>query len=128
MVAPVRTVSAPKILSDLVMWEEELAYSREIAGTVHKDTVTVLGTPLALDANSKMVPWLADNSLTCIGFAITARPAATAADTTGDIQYIRRTAILKDSGIVWPAGVTAPNKAAALASVEARGVVARAAL
>lgn len=125
MVAPVRKITAPKILSDLVLWEEELAYSREASGAVKSTTVTDLGTPLALDADHKVVPLPADGSLVCIGFALTAR-AATAADTMGGLDYIRRTAILKDFGIVWPAGISADNKAKALAEVEVRGVVVRA--
>lgn len=127
MVAPVRKVTAPKIASDLVMWEEELGYSREAAGTVKATTVTDIGTPLALDVDHKTVPLLADGSLTCIGVAISAR-AATAADTTGDLVYIRRTAILKDSGIVWPAGISDANKTKALGEIEPRGVITRAAV
>lgn len=124
MVAPVRKITAPKILSDLVMWEEELAYSREAAVTVKNTTVTEIGTPLAIDEDDKVVPLPADGSAVCIGFALTAR-AATAADTSGGLDYIRRTAILKDFGIVWPAGISAANKAKALGEVEVRGVVVR---
>ncbi len=127
MVAPVRRVTAPKILSDVVLWEEEVAYSREIAGTVKATTVTDLGTPIALDANGKVVPLPSDGSLVCIGVALTAR-AATAADTTGDLNYVRRTAILKDSGLVWPTGISDANKTKALGEIEVRGVVVRPAL
>lgn len=125
MVAPVRKITAPKILSDLVMWEEELAYSRESAVTVKNTTVTEIGTPLATDEDGKVVPLPADGSAVCIGFALTAR-AATAADTSGGLDYIRRTAILKDFGIVWPADISAANKAKALGEVDVRGVVVRA--
>lgn len=127
MVAPVRVVSAPRILSDLVLFEEELGYSREVAGTVLNTTVTDLGTPLALDANHKLVPWVNDASLPCIGFSLSVR-TATAADTTGDVQYIRRTSILKDFAIQWPAGTLAAAKTQALADVEVRGVIVRSAL
>lgn len=127
MVAPVRKVTAPRILSDLVKYEEELAYSREIAGVVKLDTVTDVGTPLALDANSKTVPLPADGSLVCIGVSLSVR-AATTADTTGDITYIRRQSILASSGIIWPTGISDANKAKALGEIEIRGVVVRAAV
>ena len=126
MVAPVRKVTAPRILSDVVLWEEELAYSRESVGTVDSDTVTEIGTPLAKDADGKTVPLPADGSLTCWGVAISPR-AATTADTTDDIVAIRRTAMLKDTGILWPAGISAANKAKALGEIETRGVIVRAA-
>lgn len=125
MVAPVRKITAPKILSDLVLWEEELAYSRAASGTVKATTVADIGTPLALDADHKVVPLPTDGSLVCIGFATMAR-AATTADATGGLDYIRRTAICKDFGIVWPTGISDANKAKALDEVEIRGVVVRA--
>lgn len=118
MVAPVRTYIQPKVLSDVVAYEEELAYSREIAGTVKNTTVAELGTPLALDANSKMVALPADGSLACIGVSLSYRDA-TAADTTGDIQYIARQALLKSGGISWPAGISDTNKTKAITELKA---------
>ena len=125
MVAPVRQVFAPKIISDVVLWEEDLAYSRDAAGVVLATTVTDIGTPLALDANGKLVPLPADGSLTCLGVSLSVR-AATSADTTGGVIYIRRTAILKSGGILWPTGITPTFQTQALTDIEHRGVIVRA--
>lgn len=45
MVAPVRTVSAPKILSDLVKWEAECGYCRD-EGVILANNPVKIGTPL----------------------------------------------------------------------------------
>lgn len=118
MVAPVRTYTQPKVVSDVVLYEEELAYSREVAGVVNKTTVTELGTPLALDADHKLVPLPNDGSLACVGVALSTR-AATPADTTGDIQYIARQAMLKSTGIAWPTGISTVNIAKAVGELKA---------
>lgn len=128
MVAPVRKVTAPKIVSDVVLWEEELAYSRETAAIVHANTAYDLGTPIAVDADGKTVPLPSDGSLVCTGVAISVF-AAQVADYVGGLVFIKRTAILKSSGIIWPAGISDANKAKAIGELEApRGVVVRAAV
>jgi hypothetical protein len=224
MVAPVRTLAAPKILSDLVKWEEELAYSRD-EGVLLASNAVVIGTPLGkitlgavsvaaktggntgngvftLDATTPKLayaragvyavrctaaaanggtfrvydplgrslgdvavggtfanqikfaiadgatdfivgdgfdvtiaagsgklkildPAALDGSATCVGFATHVVDPGNA---DGRVVYVSRTAILADSGIAWPAGFTDPQKAAALADVEPRGVIARAGL
>lgn len=115
MVAPVMAVQAPKILSDVVKWEEELGYSREVATLA--SGVVALGTPLAKDAEGGIVPLPADGSLGCIGVAVNGRDASTAP--AGGLVYIARAAILADFGIVWPAGVSAANIAKAVAEMRA---------
>lgn len=127
MVAPVRKITAPRILSDLVLWEEELAYSRDVPSAVKADTVTDIGTPVAKDEDGAIVPLPADGSLVCWGVAISAR-AATTADAVGGLTAIRRVAMLKDTGILWPAGISAVNRQKALDELETRGVITRAAL
>ncbi|WP_051949248.1 head decoration protein [Methylosinus sp. PW1] len=224
MVAPVRTVSAPKLISDLVKWEEELAYSREEAALLANNAV-IIGTPLgkvsigaasvaaktggntgngvfSLDGTTPIIvsaevgvyavrciaaasnsgtfrvfdpkgralgdvvvgstfanqikfaiadgatdfivgdgfdvtiaagsgkikildPAALDGSAKCEGFSAIVRDPGNA---DGRIVYIKRTAILADSGIVWPVGFTDAQKAQALADVEPRGVVVRAGL
>jgi hypothetical protein len=223
MVAPVRTVSAPKLISDLVKWEEELAYSREEAALLANNAV-IIGTPLgkvsigaasvaaktggntgngvfSLDGTTPILasaevgvyavrciaaansgtfrvfdpkgralgdivvgstfanqikfaiadgasdfivgdgfdvtiaagtgkikildPAALDGSAKCDGFSVIVRDPGNA---DGRIVYIKRTAILADSGIVWPVGFTDAQKAQALADVEPRGVVVRAGL
>lgn len=70
-------------------------------------------------------PTATDGSQTLWGFAANDVTAADAVDNTGGLA-IRREAILRDGGIIWPAGLSAANKAAAIAAADARGIVIRA--
>jgi hypothetical protein len=48
---------------------------------------------------------------------------ATAADVMG--VGITREATVKEDGLIWPAGISAPNKAAAIAQLKALGIIIR---
>lgn len=116
MVAPVRKYSQPKILSDVVKYEEEIGYSRDVA-TLAAGAVIALGTLVALD-DGKIVPLADDGSLACVGVSIVAASAA-GADAPGAALYIARQAVIADSGIEWPAGISDDNKAKAIAELKA---------
>ena len=83
----------------------------------------------AVGANDgKIVKWdptATDGSQTLWGFAANDVTAADGVDNTGGLA-IRREAILRDGGILWPAGLSAANKAAAMAIADIRGIVIRA--
>ncbi|MCW2276370.1 hypothetical protein GJ654_18760 [Rhodoblastus acidophilus] len=117
MVAPVRTYTQPKILSDLVKYEEEVGYSRD-TGTLKAGETTVIGTPVAHDANGKVVALPNDGSLACIGVSIAERSAGVA-DVTDGALYIANNALLADSGIVWPSGISGANKTKAVGELRA---------
>jgi hypothetical protein len=124
MVAPVMKFSEPKRLSDLLVYEAELGYSRDDDGTVKSTTVTEIGTVLARDEDGKIVPLAGDGSLAAVDVALVPR-AATATDTTDTLVRIARHAILKDSGLAWPAGISAANKAKAIGDLKSAGILVR---
>lgn len=124
MVAPVVKYTEPKRLSDLVLMEEELEYSRGDDGVVLSTTVAEIGTIIALDGDDKLVPLPSDGALVAVAVAIRPR-AATAADASGDLLRIERHAILKDSGLAWPVGISGESKAKALGELKALGILVR---
>lgn len=221
MVAPVRKVSAPKIVSDLIKWEAEPGYCRD-SDVLAANQALIIGTPLGkialgavsvaakaggntgngvftLDANTpklagakpgvyavrcieaaanggtfrvedpdgivigdvavgatfadgikfsiadgaadfivgdgfdvtiaagskKIVvldPAALDGSAVCIGFSTVVRESVNA---DGAVTYVRRMAMLADSGVAWPIGFTDLQKSKALADVEPFGLIAR---
>lgn len=117
MVAPVRKYTAPKILSDVVKYEEEIGYSRE-TGTLKAGETLALGTPISIDAGGLIVALTVDGSLACKGVALNA-VAAGESNAVGAALYIARQAVIADSGLEWPAGISAPHKAKAIAELAA---------
>lgn len=109
-------------LGDLLKFEEENLYSR--------DTVTVaagqdlpLGTVLGL-LNGKAValdPAATDGSEKVAGVLIDDVNAV------GDTEsvMVSRNVLLSDQYVIWPSGITAPQKAAAIAELNLLGVVLR---
>lgn len=117
MVAPVRKFTAPKIISDVVKYEEEIGYSREI-GTLKAGETLALGTLVALDAGGLVVALPDDGSLACKGVALNAVVAG-ASNVVGGALYIARQAVIADSGVEWPAGISDAHKAKAVSELAA---------
>jgi hypothetical protein len=119
-------INEPINLADLVKYEEEcLFYSRNeetvaagqnlgIGAVVGRKTADGKLYALNLSAN--------DGTQTAIGILIE-DVDATLIDKTGVI--LARHAVVADKYVVWPAGITAPQKVAALAQLEARGILLR---
>lgn len=81
----------------------------------------------AVDANGlgKVVPLdlaAVDGSQTACAVAIQERDVSTADQ---PVLTVARGALVDPDMLVWPAGITAPQKAAALSSLRARGIIAR---
>lgn len=92
------------------------------------DSFTVTLTQAAGANDGKVKAWdptATDGSQVLWGFAANDVTAADGIDNTGGFA-IRREAILRDGGIIWPAGLSAANKAAAVAAADLRGIVIRA--
>lgn len=110
-------------LGDLLKYEEENLYSR--------DTITIaagqnlpLGTVLGM-ASGKAValnPAVTDGSESAVGILIDDVDA-----TTGDIEsvMVSRNATVSDLYVIWPAGITATQKATAIAELNMLGIVIR---
>lgn len=117
-------------LADLLLIEVHRGWSREsgtLAAQGGADVVlgTVLGKITATDKYSPLAPAASDGSQTAAAVLIEDE-LAVAADRTAPL--LRRGAVVNAAALVWPAGITAPQKTAALAQLEAIGIVARAVL
>lgn len=110
-------------LNDVLAWEQENLYSREKV-TILADEVLAVGQVVGqVTASEKYVAFNqdgADGSQNAKGIVI-ADYDATGADIEGVI--IARDAIVKPSGLVWPADIDAAEKTAALAVLEELGIL-----
>lgn len=98
------------------------------ANFVEGDGFTVTLTQAAGANDGKIVAWspsATDGSQVLWGFAANAVVAAENADNTTDGLAVRRQAILRDGGIVWPDGLSDANKALAIAAAETHGILVR---
>ncbi|EMG36608.1 Bacteriophage lambda head decoration protein D [Desulfocurvibacter africanus PCS] len=120
-------ITEQNYLSDLLKWEEDSRYSRDAVIIASGNTVA-LGQVLGkIAATGKFVPLNpgadpADGSEKAFGIAIDAYDAS-AADVEG--VAIKRDAIVAPSALIWPDGITVGQKAAALAELEALGIITR---
>lgn len=116
----------PRQLSEVVKYETHPDYSRE-SGTALAGEEFDLGQVLGkVTVSGKLVvldPAATDGSEDVVGVAQTLVEAG--ADDVEFVVYSRRATIFSASGLRWPPGITAPQKAAALAQMEALGLVVR---
>ena len=118
------TATAAARLSQVLVREGYLGVSREsvtiLAGSGAKRELklgTVIGT---VTASSKVValnPGGADGSEAVSGIMSMDGDAADGTDGTG--QAIVRQAVVAEGGLIWPAGITAPQKETAIAELKA---------
>lgn len=116
----------PQNLGDLVKYEEDcLAYSRD-TGTVAAGQTLALGTVVGQDSTTGKLlafdPAAGNGAQNPVGVLIDAidatlidRPAV----------YIARHAVLAAPALAWPSGITAPQKAAAIAALKTLGILVR---
>jgi hypothetical protein len=119
-------ISAPRTLSDLVKFDVSPSFTREI-GTLKAGNALVLGTPIAKDHDGKVVvldPLAVDSAAECVGLSIGSKSAGSADQ--GFTYLARGPAIVADVGIVWPAGITAPQKEKATGDLALIGILIRA--
>lgn len=120
------TVSQPKNLGDLLKYEAPNLYSREVATVASGQNLqlgAVLGRKTADGKLYVLAPGASDGTETAVGVL------ATDVDATlidrDDAILIARHAIVAKSALIWPAGITAPQKATAEAQLVAIGILVR---
>lgn len=122
------TITERNNLADLVKYEEEcLDYSRNaetVAAGQNLGLGTVLGRKTSDGKLYAIDPGASDGTQNAAGVLIQ-EVDATLIDRTGLV--IARHAVLADKAVIWPAGITAPQKAAAIAQLEAKGILIRSA-
>jgi len=120
---PVQTES--NYLGDWLKFEEDNLYSRDevtVASGQNLSTGAVIGVITASGKVTQLAPAASDGSETAAGVMLNAVDAS-AADRPGVI--IARHAICSDKGLVWPASITGPQKAAAIDQLKALGILVR---
>lgn len=119
-------IQEPNNLGDLLKYEAPNLYSRDVA-TVAAGQNLVLGTVVGREAATAKLKAL-DPAATD-GTEVAAGVLAADSDATlidrDDALLIARHAIVARSALVWPAGITPTEQAAATAQLEARGVLVR---
>lgn len=112
-------------LGDWLKWEEDNLYSREqviIASGQNLTTGTVVGRITANGKITQLAPAANDGSENAVGVLLSDVDAS-GGDKPGVI--IAREAIVSAAGLVWPAGITGPQKAEAIAELKALGILVR---
>ncbi len=107
-------------LGDLLKYEASSLYSRDQI-TVAKGQNLKLGTVVGSDKDNmiKIInPTATDGAIGVITSDVNATENAKAV-------IITRIAILADHAVVWPAGITEEQKAAAIKQLEGRGIIIR---
>lgn len=119
------TLTEPKNLGDLLKYEAPNQYSRD-TGVIAAGQTLALGTVLGRETASgklrALTPAATNGSQTAV--AVLARSAD--ADLI-DVEalIVARHAIVARSALVWPAGITAAQRAAAEAGLSALGILIR---
>lgn len=119
-------ITQSKNLGDLLKYEAPNLYSREAATVAAGQNLqlgTVLGRKTADGKLYALAPAATDGTETAIGVLATDTDA-TLIDRE-DALLIARHAIVARNGLIWPAGITAPQKAAAEAQLTALGILVR---
>ncbi len=116
----------PLRLGDWLKWEEDNLHSRDaivvLAGSV-LTTGMVLGKITTGGKYVQLDPAASDGSQDAAGILVGDVTAPSGADAPG--VAIVREANVNSGALVWPAGITAPQKAAALAELNALHITAR---
>ena len=119
-------VSQPRNLGDLLKYEAPNLYSREQATVAAAQSLslgTVVGRDTATAKLKALDPIATDGTEVAVG--VLANDVDASLIDREDAILIARHAIVARNALVWPAGITAAQKAAAIAQLEARGVLVR---
>jgi len=113
-------------LGDLLKYEEENLYSRDQVTVVSGQNLklgTVIGRVSATQKVKALDPSATDGSEVAAGVVLQSIDASAAEKTNGLI--VSREAIVADHALVWPVAITTEEKTAAIAQLEAIGVLVR---
>lgn len=113
-------------LGDLLKYEEENLYSRDQVTVVNGQNLklgAVIGRVSATQKVKALDPSATDGSEVAAGVVLQSIDASSAEKTNGLI--VSRQAIVADHALIWPASITTEEKTAAIAQLEAIGVLVR---
>jgi hypothetical protein len=113
-------------LGDLLKYEAPNLYSRDqvtVAAGQNLLLGTVVGIDTATDKVKTFVPTATDGTEVAAGVLAISIDASLIDRPDGIL--IGRHAMLADHALTWPAGITAPQKAAALSKLKSLGIIVR---
>jgi len=113
-------------LGDLLKYEEENLYSRDQVTVLSGQNLklgAVIGRVSATQKVKALDPSATDGSEVAAGVVLQSIDASAAEKTNGLI--VSRQAIVADHALIWPAVITTEEKTAAIAQLEAIGVLVR---
>ncbi|MGF7160133.1 hypothetical protein FHS85_001756 [Rhodoligotrophos appendicifer] len=113
-----------KVATDVVKMEAPNSYSRDsrsvlASGVAACEVGTVLGRVTATRKYKPLDTAASDGTQTAAGILLEKTPALTADRT---VVILRRHAQVVDQSLIWPAGISASNKTAALDVLDSRGI------
>lgn len=121
----------PATLGDLIHWEVNPTYTTEdgvlLAGSGSVREVPQFAVIAQITASKKIQQIdFAGSGGASTAYGVSLLPAQAADGVDGEVKYLRRgPAIIHAESIVWPAGATDANKAAALATLLGLGILAK---
>jgi hypothetical protein len=120
-------INEPINLGDLLKYEDDcLNYSREqvtVASGQNLELGAVVGRVTATGKLKRIDPVATDGTEEVAGILLGAIDATLIQ--RDDALLLARHAIVASHAVVWPAGITAEQKAAAIAALEVRGILIR---
>lgn len=120
------SAAQPAQLSDVLLFEEDREYSRSVEILLDGSDVTygtVLGAVTASGKYTNLDDTASDGSEDAAGVAASVA-APSGAD--GKVVVVKRHAVVKKSGLLWPSTADATEQAAAIVQLEALGIMVRA--
>ena len=115
-----------RTVSDIVKDEAENRFSRDEETLASGSGLVVIGTVLGkLTTGGKYVPLAPGASTGAQNAAAIILETADATSADRLVVTLKRHAQVVVQNLVWPEGITAPQKAAAIAALESMGIVAR---
>ena len=121
------SINEPLNLGDLLKYEEDcLNYSRDqvtVASSQNLELGAVVGRVTATGKIKRLDPAATDGTEDVAGILLGAIDATLIE--RDDALLLARHGIVASNAVVWPAGITAEQKATAVAALEARGILIR---
>src|SRR5262245_40743451 len=109
-----------------IVSEEEALYSCDAITIAQSQTILanqVLGQLTAGGQFVVLAPGASDGPQNAAGIAV--YPVTTGAGQTAKLAVLARACQVRDSDLAWPAGITGPQKTAAVAALAAKGIIVR---
>lgn len=121
----VKMYEAPELLGVLVLFEISPDYCRDTLTIKAQDAALAMGTVLMKNEDGTYGPWAAAAESADPAVAGVLLCEVPASESNVAAPVLRRGAVVSASALKWPADTAEEKKSAALATLEALGVVAR---